>query len=130
MAISLKKIKADVFFTCLTGVLVLFFLCFISAFAKDEGTIGDSIVLNFLADAFGFIFPLLLLFKLLHQLSFAFFFLLAIVNVLIYTHVLSKLYVKLFSRIKGYKPFMGIFYMINGILILLLIYVLYLICVS
>ncbi len=56
-----NKIKVDIILSLVILLTFFIFLAFISILAKEEGTLGNNWILNFIADYIIYIFPLVLL---------------------------------------------------------------------
>lgn len=119
--------KKDAFFTGFILWTAIFVFLFIMAFAKDEGTSGDGLVLNFFADSFFIVFPITHLLVLIHGIHPLILLLCLLGNIILYAFLTRGLFIKWFKNIKGYMPYNGSFYAINGLMLILLAYFLILI---
>ena len=100
-----NKIKADIIIATIISFSFIAFFGFIFIFAKDEGTIGDGFIVNFIADYVIYLFPFVLLFEHFQLFNFNILLLSAGLNILFYSLVLTRLLSKKLLGIKSYKPF-------------------------
>ncbi|MDI3321297.1 hypothetical protein [Pinibacter soli] len=127
---TISKTRIDI---CLAGtILFVFLFCFsfICAFAKDEGTLGDGAIANFLAEKITYLFPFLLIEDCFAEHTFISFFILASANVLAYSTIVTLLFTKSLTNFKIYKPFNATYYLIMTLLFSILARFIYLIAMS
>ena len=82
----------------LTFIAILGFLL---ASAKGEGGMGDSIIINFLADYTIYLFPFFLLAIVFNTYYFSLFILLIGINILLYSFIITRLCAKKISNTKN-----------------------------
>jgi len=117
-----SKTKVDVF---AAGIILFSFLAFISfsaALAKDEGTIGDGAIINFIADYGLYFFPLLLVGGLIDFFYAGLLIILFGLNILLYSFFVTRLCNKFLVNLKNYKPFLATYYSTIFILLIALTY--------
>jgi hypothetical protein len=117
-----SKTKVDLF---AAGIILFSFLAFISfsaALAKDEGTIGDGAIVNFIADYGLYFFPLLLIGGSIDVFYAGLLIILFGLNILLYSFFVTRLCNKFLVNLKNYKPFLATYYLTIFILLIALIY--------
>lgn len=115
-----SKTKADIFATGTMLFSFFAFLSFFAAFAKDEGTIRNGLIINFIADYGLDFFPLLLIGR---SIDFSYPGLLIILfglNILLYSFFVTRLCNKFLADFKNYKPFLATYYSTIFILLIAL----------
>ena len=95
-----------------------------------RGTIGDGFIVNFIADYIIYLFPFVLVYEHFQIFNFNILLLVAGLNILFYSFVLTKLFSKTLLDSKGYKPFKLTIIIAYVIPSIILVYIIFLIVTS
>lgn len=123
------KTKADIIIATIILFSFIAFLGFIFIFAKDEGTIGDGVIVNFIADYIIYLFPFVLLGH-FQIINFYILLLLTGLNVLFYSLLLARLLSKVLLDMKSYQPYKLTIIVASVVPLGILIYFIFLITTS
>ena len=122
-----NRIRLDVFFATMIFCCFTALFGYFAAFAKDEGTLGNGIVANLIADNTIYLFPLVFLVDIFRNQTFFAAILLTGINILGYSFLAAIVFTNRVSNIKTYKPFLITYYAISAILLMILTYTVFLI---
>lgn len=123
------KTKADIIIATIISFSFIAFLGFIFIFAKDEGTIGDGVIVNFIADYIIYLFPFVLLGH-FQIINFYILLLLTGLNILFYSFLLARLLSKVLLDMKSYQPYKLTIIVASVVPLVILIYFIFLITTS
>ena len=125
-----KKTNADIIIATIISFCFIAFVGFIFIFAKSEGTLGDGYIINFIADYIIYLFPFILLYEHFKIFNFNILLIVAGLNILFYSLVLTRLFSKKLMNSERYKPYKLTIIVAYVIPSIFLVYVIFLIATS
>ncbi len=118
-----NKIKADIILSCFIFFSFFAIAAIMLNFAINEGTLGNSLTLNFIADKIIYFFPFVFICAYLKLSNPYILVFSAVFNILIYSFIIIRLFGKRLQTNNNYGPYNLTVYTTFFILIILLIYV-------